>query len=163
MKTTEKVSFPSCGTVVHNEQSGLSTVLAHFSWERKSSRMVFRITFIILRPFLLFKQIEYPKTGHLKKKKRPTNWLSEHQRIDTFELWCWRRLLRVRWTARRSNQSILKETSPEFSLERLIDAEAETSVLWSPDEKNWPWCLERLKAGGEGDDRGWTELNWLSA
>ena len=136
MKTTEKVSFPSCGTVVHNEQSGLSTVLAHFSWERKSSRMVFRITFIILRPFLLFKQIEYPKTGHLKKKKRPTNWLSEHKRIDTFELWCWRRLLRVRWTARRSNQSILKETSPEFSLERLIDAEAETSVLWSPDEKN---------------------------
>ena len=55
--------------------------------------MVFRITFIILRPFLLFKQIEYPKTGHLKKKKRPTNWLSEHQRIDTFELWCWEKIL----------------------------------------------------------------------
>ena len=43
---------------------------------------------------------------------------TEHQRIDAFELWCWRRLLRVPWTARRSNQSILKETSPEFSLER---------------------------------------------
>ena len=44
---------------------------------------------------------------------------AEHQRIDAFELWCWRRLLRVPWTARRSNQSILKEISPEFSLEGL--------------------------------------------
>ena len=45
---------------------------------------------------------------------------AEHQRIDTFELWCWRRLLRVPWTARRSNQSILKEISPEYSLEGLM-------------------------------------------
>ena len=45
---------------------------------------------------------------------------AEHQRIDAFELWCWRRLLRVRWTARRSNQSILKEISPECSLEGLM-------------------------------------------
>ena len=44
----------------------------------------------------------------------------EHQRIDAFELWCWRRLLRVLWTARRSNQSILKEISPEYSLEGLM-------------------------------------------
>ena len=44
---------------------------------------------------------------------------AEHQRIDAFELWCWRRLLRVAWTARRSNQSILKEINPEYSLERL--------------------------------------------
>ena len=45
---------------------------------------------------------------------------AEHQRIDAFELWCWRRLLRVPWTARRSNQSILKEISPEYSLEQLM-------------------------------------------
>ena len=45
---------------------------------------------------------------------------AEHQRIDAFELWCWRRLLRVSWTARRSNQSILKEISPEYSLKRLM-------------------------------------------
>ena len=45
---------------------------------------------------------------------------AEHQRIDAFEMWCWRRLLRVPWTARRSNQSILKEISPEYSLERLM-------------------------------------------
>ena len=44
----------------------------------------------------------------------------EHQRIDAFELWCWKRLLRVSWTARRSNQSVLKETSPEYSLEGLM-------------------------------------------
>ena len=59
---------------------------------------------------------------------------AECQRIDAFELWCWRRLLRFTWTARRSNQSILKEISPEFI--GRTDAEAETPVLWSPDAKN---------------------------
>ena len=56
-------------------------------------------------------------------------------RIDAFELWCWRRLLRVPWTARRSNQSILKETSPGFI--GRTDAEAETPVLWPPHVKSW--------------------------
>ena len=60
--------------------------------------------------------------------------MAEHQRIDVFELWCWRRLLRVPWTARRSNQSILKETNPEYSLER--HAEAEAQILWPPDVKS---------------------------
>ena len=60
---------------------------------------------------------------------------AKSRRIDTFELRCWRRLLRVPWTARRSNHSILKEISPEYSLERA-DAEAETPVLWPPDAKN---------------------------
>ena len=59
----------------------------------------------------------------------------EHRRIDVFELWCWRRLLRVPWTARRSNKSILKEISPEYSLEGLM-LEAETSILWPPDARN---------------------------
>ena len=54
---------------------------------------------------------------------------AEHRRIDAFELWCWRRLLRVPWTARRSNQSILKEISPGISLEELM-AKAETPILW---------------------------------
>ena len=61
---------------------------------------------------------------------------AERRRIDAFELWCWRRLLRVPWTARRSNQSILKEISPGCSLEGLIDAETETPILWPPDAKN---------------------------
>jgi len=73
-------------------------------------------------------------------------------KIDAFELWCWRRLLRVPWTARRSNQSILKEISPEIFIGRT-NAEAETPILWPPDAKR-PWCWEILKAGGEGDDRG---------
>ena len=59
---------------------------------------------------------------------------AESLRIDAFELWCWRRLLRVPWTARRSNQSILKEVSPGCSLEGL--AEAETPILWLPDAKS---------------------------
>ena len=53
---------------------------------------------------------------------------AEHQRIDAFELWCWRRLLRVPWTARRSNQSILKEISPKYSFIGRTDAEAETPI-----------------------------------
>ena len=60
---------------------------------------------------------------------------AEHQRIDAFELWCWRRLLRVPWTA-RSNQLILKEISPEYSLVGLI-LEAEAPTLWPPDVENW--------------------------
>ena len=59
---------------------------------------------------------------------------SELWRIDAFELWCWRRLLRVPWTARRSNQSILKEISPGSG---RTDIEAETPILWPPDVKNW--------------------------
>ena len=61
---------------------------------------------------------------------------AERRRIDAFELWCWRRLLRVPWTARRSYQSIWKEISPEYSLDGLM-AEAETPILWPPDAKNW--------------------------
>ena len=57
---------------------------------------------------------------------------AERRQIDAFELWCWRKLLRVPWTARKSNQSILKEISPEYSL----DAAAETPILWLPDSKN---------------------------
>ena len=58
------------------------------------------------------------------------------QRIGAFELWCWRRLLSVPWTARRSNQSILKEISSEYSFIVRTNVEAETPILWPPDEKN---------------------------
>ena len=60
---------------------------------------------------------------------------AEHRRIDAFELWCWRTLLRVPWTSRRSNHSGLKEISPRCSLR--TDFEAETLILWPPDEKNY--------------------------
>ena len=61
---------------------------------------------------------------------------AEHQRTDAFELWCWRRLLRVPWTARRSNQSILEKNQSWIFIGRT-DAEAEAPILWLPDVKNW--------------------------
>ena len=61
---------------------------------------------------------------------------AEHRRIDASELWCWKSLLRVPWTARRSNQSILKEISPECSLEGLM-LKLKLPTLWPPDAKNW--------------------------
>ena len=65
---------------------------------------------------------------------------AEHQRIDSFERWCWRRLLRVPWTGRRSNQSILSQFfkgKQSWIFIRRTDAEAETAILWPPDVKNW--------------------------
>ena len=59
-----------------------------------------------------------------------------HRRVDAFKLWCWRRLLRVPWTARKHNQSIRKEISPEIRLIGRTDAEIESSILWPPDAKN---------------------------
>ena len=83
---------------------------------------------------------------------------AEHQRIDAFELWCWRRLLRVPWTARRSNQSILKEISTEYSLEGLMWSwNSNTLATWFEELTYLKrlWCCKRLKAGGERDNRGW--------
>ena len=79
---------------------------------------------------------------------------AEHQRIDAFELWCWRRLLRVVWTERRSNQSILKEISSEYSLEGLkLKLQYFGHLMWRTDSFEKTWCRERLKAGEEGDSR----------
>ena len=61
---------------------------------------------------------------------------AEHRRIDAFELWCWRRLLSVLWTAKRSNQSIVKERNQFWVFIGMTDAEAETPILWPPDMKN---------------------------
>ena len=89
---------------------------------------------------------------------------AELQRIDTFKLWCWRRLLRVSWTIRRSNQSILKEISPEYPLEGLmLSWNANTLATWWEELTHWkiPWCWERLKVGGEGNNRGWD--GWMAS
>ena len=81
----------------------------------------------------------------------------ERQRTDVFEPWCWQRLLRVPWTARGSNQSILKEISPEYSFEGLM-LEAETPIRWSPDVKNRlikkTLMLGKIKGRGR---RGWQD------
>ena len=89
---------------------------------------------------------------------------AEHQRIDAFELWCWRRLLRDPWTARRSNQSILKEINPGCSLEGLmLKLKLQYFATWWEELTHWKrlWFWERLRAGGEGDDRGWD--GWMAS
>ena len=81
---------------------------------------------------------------------------AEHRKIEAFELWCWRRLLRVPWTARRSNQSILKEIDPGYSLEGLmLKLKLQYFGHLMQELTHWkrPWCWERLKTG-EGDNRG---------
>ena len=88
---------------------------------------------------------------------------AECQRIDAFELWCWRRPLRVPWTARRSNQSILKEISPDCSFEGLmlkLKLQYFGHLVLRADSLKRPWCWERLKVG-EGDDRGWD--GWMAS
>ena len=96
---------------------------------------------------------------------------AEHRRIDAFELWCWGRLLRVSWTARTSNQSILKVICPGCSLEELM---LKLKLQYFPTSckelTHWKrlWCWEGLGAGGEGDYRGWdgwmpspTQWTWV--
>ena len=87
---------------------------------------------------------------------------AEHWRIDAFELWCSRRLLRVPWTTRRSSQSILKEISPEYSLEGLM-LRLNALATWCKELTHLkrPWCWKRLKVGGEGDNRGWD--SWMAS
>ena len=89
---------------------------------------------------------------------------AEHWRIDAFELWCWRRLSRVTWTARRSNQSILKGISLGCSLEGLmLKLKLQSFGAWCEELTHLrrPWCWEGLGAGGEGDDRGWD--GWMAS
>ena len=81
-----------------------------------------------------------------------------------FELWCWRRLLRVPWTARRSNQSILKEISPDIHWKVWCWSwNSNTLATWCEELTHWkiPWFWGRLKVGGEGDDRGWD--GWMAS
>ena len=89
---------------------------------------------------------------------------AERQRIDAFVLSCWRRLLRVPWTARRSNQSILKETSPGISLDGMM-LKLKLQYFGHLLQKLTHWkrlcCWEGLGEGGEGDDRGWD--GWMAS
>ena len=90
---------------------------------------------------------------------------AEHRRTDAFEVWCWRRLFRVPWTARRSNQSMLKEISPWCSLEGLmLKLKLQYFGHLTYEELTHlkrTWCWERLRAGREGDDRGWD--GWMAS
>ena len=90
---------------------------------------------------------------------------AELQRIDALELWCWRRLLRVPWTARRSNQSILRKSVLNVHWKDWCWSwnSKNTWATWCEELTRWkrPWWWERLKVGGEGDDRGWD--GWMAS
>ena len=89
---------------------------------------------------------------------------AECQRINAFELWCWRRLLRVPRTTRRPKQSILKEISPEYSFKDWCCSwSSNIWAIWCEELTHWkrPWCCGWLKAGGEGDNRGWD--GWIGS
>ena len=94
------------------------------------------------------------------------NWTikkAECQIIDAFELWCWRRLLRVPWTARRSSKSILKETSPEYSLEGLmlkLKLQYFGHLLWRTDSLEKTLMLGKIEGGRR---RGQQKMRWLNA
>ena len=87
-----------------------------------------------------------------------------HQRIDAFELWCWRRHLRIPWTARRSNQSILKEISPGYSLEGLrlkLKLQYFGHLMWRTDSLEKTLMLGNIEGRRRGDDRGWD--GWMAS
>ena len=89
--------------------------------------------------------------------ERQTIKKAEHRKMDAFELWCWRRLLRVPWTARRSNQSILKEINPEYSLEELmlkLKLPYFAHLMRRANSLEKTLMLERFKAEGEEGNRG---------
>ena len=137
------------------------------SHEIKRCLLLGRKVMTNLDSILKSRDITLPKNVHLVKAivfpvvmYRCEIWTikkSEHWRIDAFELWCWRRLLRVPWTARRSNQSILKEIVLNIHWKDWCWSwNSNTLATWWEEVTHFkrPWCWERLKAGVEWDDRG---------
>ena len=121
------------------------------------SRDITLLTKVQLAKAVVFPVVMYGCKSWTIKKAEP--W-----RIDAFELWCWRRLLRVPWTARRSSQSILKEINPEYSLEGLmlkLKLQYFGHSMQRVDSLKRPWCWERLRAGGERSNREWD--GWMAS
>ena len=121
------------------------------------SRDITLLTKVHLVKAMVFPVVIYGCESWIIKK-------AEHWRIDTFELWCWRRLLRVPWTASRSNQSILKDIGPECSVEGLmLKLKLQYFATCCEELTHWkrPSWWARLKVGGEGGDRGWD--GWMAS
>ena len=120
--------------------------------------------------FTVYRKISYPCSYLILtiSKCGCESWTikkAECQRIDAFELWCWKRLLRVTWIARTFNQSILKDINPEYSLEGLmLELKLQSfGHLMRRELTHWKrsWCWERLRAGGEGDNGRWD--GWMAS
>ena len=121
------------------------------------SRDIILPTKVRLGKAMVFPVVMYGRESWTIKK-------AERRRIDTFELWCWRRLLRVPWTARRSNQSMLKEIVLGIHWKDWCWSwSSNTLATWCKELTHWkrPWCWARLKAGGEGDNKGWD--GWMAS
>ena len=134
----ETVDFLFLGSKITADGDWSYEIKRHFLLGRKDmlnldsiikSRDIILLTKVHVVKATVFPVVKYGCESWTIKK-------AEHQRIDAFELWCWRRLLRVPWTSRRSNQSILKEINPEYPLERLM-LKLKLPILWPPDAKNW--------------------------
>ena len=111
------------------------------------------------RPSMGFSRQEYWSGLPLPSPKKAECW-----GIDSFELWCWRRLLRVLWTARRSNQSFLKEISSEYSLEGLmfkLNLQYFGHLMWRTDSFEKTLMLGKIEGRRRGDDRGWD--SWMAS
>ena len=120
------------------------------------SRDITSLTKVCLVKIMVFPVVMYGCESWTIKK-------AEHQGIDAFELWCWRRLLRVPWTARRSNQSILKEISPEYSLEGLMlkwKPQYFDHLIWRTDSFRKTLMLGKIEGRRR---RGWQRMRWLDA
>ena len=163
-ETVEKVSdFIFLGSKI--------TADGDFSHEIKRCLLLARKVKTNLDSILKSRDITLPTKVHLVKAVvflvvmyGCENWSikkAERWRIDALELWCWRRLLRVPWTARRSDQSILKKISPVCSLKTYV--EAETPILWPPDAKSWLiWKdLDARKDWGQ-KEKGRQRMRWLN-
>ena len=119
-----------------------------------NSRVITLVTKVLLVKAMVFLAVMYWYEIWTKKK-------AEHQRTDAFELWCWRRLLWVPWTARRSNQSILKEISPGCSLEGLmlkLKLQSFRHLMWRTDSLEKTLKLEKIEGGRR---RGRERMRWL--
>ena len=121
------------------------------------SRDITLLTNVCLVKAMVFPVVMYGCESWTVKK-------AEHEKIDAFALWCWRRLLRVPWTARRSNQSILKISVPGVHWKDWCWSwNSNTLAISCEGLTHWkrPWCWEGLGVGGEGDDRGWD--GWMAS
>ena len=121
------------------------------------SRDITLVTKVHLVKAMVFPVVMYWCESWIRKK-------TECRRIDAFKLWCWRKLLRFPWTAGRSNQSVLKEINPDYSLEGLMQKlklQYFGHLTQEPTAWKRPWCWERLKAGGERGDSEWD--GWMAS
>ena len=132
------------------ESHGQRSLAGYSPWECKESDMTERLKQHCTDKAMVFPVVTYGCESCTVKK-------AEHQRIDAFEPWCWRKLLRVPWTARRSNQSILKEISPEYSLEGLmlkLKLLCFGHLMRRTDSPEKTMMLGKIEGGRRGDNRG---------